>query len=169
MRVLSISGGILFAAAISLVGGSVLRPNLNAEPTKSAAATQRGEVPRIVLQAMSWWYFSAQVSRAQLPAQPSAHFRIIDLRQPEDFARDHLAGAVNIPADQIIAQLGGVAPDHEQPILLYGYDETHSVRSLATLRLLAYTHVMHLKDGWPDNGAALNANATKAIAVGTTS
>ncbi len=153
MRLLNISGGVILAAAISITGGALVDPIIDATPINSSAETQRGDVPRIVLQAMSWWYLSSQISRAQLPTDPAAHYVIIDLRQPEDFARNHLPGAVNIPADQIVAQLGGVAPDHNQNILLYGYDETHSVRSLATLRLLAYTQVVHLKDGWPDQDA----------------
>ena len=158
MRLLSISGGVVLTVAISLVGGALLRP-MDSTPMNHAMVTQRGDVPLVVLQAMSWWYFNAQVSHAQLPADPAAHYVIIDLRQPEDFVRGHLPGAVNVPADQIIAQLGGVAPDHDQNILLYGYDETHSVRSLAALRLLAYTRVVHLKNGWPGNNVLSDARA----------
>jgi len=168
MRLLSISGGIVLAATISLVSGALLQPSVNATENNSAA-TQRGGVPRIVLQAMSWWYLSAQVSRTQLPADLAAHYVVIDLRQTEDFTRGHLPGAVNIPAEQLVAQLGSAAPDHAQPILLYGYDEIHSVRSLATLRLLAYTHVVHLQDGWPGSAGAPDANADFAKYSGTTS
>lgn len=158
MRLLSIGGGAILAAVIGIAGGAQLN-TVDATPMNRSAAKQQGDVPRIVLQTMSWWYFSSQVSRAALPANPAAHYLVIDLRQPEDFARGHLPGAVNVPAEQVIAQLGGVAPDHDQQILLYGYDETHSVRSLATLRLLAYTHVVHLKDGWPGNATAPDSNA----------
>ena len=158
MRLLSVSGGAILAVAISLVGGALIHP-LDTAPANDATVAQHDDVPHIVLQAMSWWYFNAQVSHSQLPANPAAHYVIIDLRQPEDFARGHLPGAVNVPADQIVAQLGGVAPDHDQSILLYGYDETHSVRSLAALRLLAYTRVVHLKDGWPGNDASPGINA----------
>ena len=158
MRLLSISGGVVLTVVISLMGGALLHP-MEPTPVNDATVTQRGDVPLVVLQAMSWWYFNAQVSHAQLPADPAAHYVIIDLRQPEDFVRGHLPGAVNVPADQIIAQLGGVAPDHDQSILLYGYDETHSVRSLAALRLLAYTRVVHLKDGWTGNNVPSDTRA----------
>lgn len=166
MRLLSISGGIILAAAIGVMGGALV-PAMDAISNNHTTATQREDVPHVVLQAMSWWYFSSQLSYAQLPANLAAHYMVVDLRQPEDFATSHLPGAVNIPADQIIAQLGSVAPDHDQNILLYGYDETHSVRSLAALRLLAYTHVKHLKDGWPDSSlpSALNAAVTKHSAT----
>ena len=166
MRLLSISGGIILAATIGVVGGTLV-PTMDATSTSRATATQRDDVPRVVLQVMSWWYFNSQLSLAQLLADPAAHYVIVDLRQPEDFAHSHLPGAVNIPANQIVAQLGSVAPNHDQNILLYGYDETHSVRSLAALRLLAYTHVKHLKDGWPDSSVptALNAAVTNHSAT----
>lgn len=165
MRLLSISGGIVLATVISLASAALLPP-VDAKPVDTTAAIPRDDVPDIVLQAMSWWYFNAQIARAQLPENPAAHYLVIDLRAPKDFARGHLPGAVNVPADQVVAQLGGVAPDHDKNILLVGYDETHSVRSLATLRLLAYTHVMHLTDGWQDDGAVLGAR-TKSISPAT--
>ena len=158
MRLLSISGGIILAAGISFVGGAFVQP-ADLTPANNSTSVQREDVPYIVLQAMSWWYFSSQVSRAQVASDTATQYVVIDLRQPEDFARSHLPGAVNVPADQIIVRLGAVAPDHDQNILLYGYDETHSVRSLATLRLLAYTHVVHLKDGWPSNNVAPDSSA----------
>lgn len=166
MRLLSISGGIMLAAAISVVGGALV-PTMDATSSDRTTATQHEDVPRVVLQVMSWWYFNSQLSLDQLTTDPAAHYVIVDLREPEDFARSHLPSAVNIPTDQIVAQLGSVAPDHDQNILLYSYDETHSVRSLAALRLLAYTHVMHLKDGWPSSGmpTALNATVTKHSAT----
>ncbi len=166
MRLLNISGGIILAAAISVVGGALV-PTMDAISSNRTTAAQREDVPRVVLKVMSWWYFNSQLSLAQLPTDPAARYVVVDLRQPEDFARSHLPGAVNIPADQIVAQLGSVAPDHDQNILLYGYDETHSVRSLAALRLLTYTHVKHLKDGWPDSNVptALNASVTKRSAT----
>ena len=158
MRLLSISGGIILAAGISLVGGALVQP-ADKTPGENSNTVQSGDVPRIVLQTMSWWYFTSQISRTQLSSTPATPYVVIDLRQPEDFARSHLPGAVNVPADQIIAQLGAVAPDHDQNILLYGYDETHSVRTLATLRLLAYTHVVHLKDGWQSDNTPFNSKS----------
>ena len=169
MRLLSNSGGVILAVAISLAGGVLLQPSVDAAPANNSTVTQREDVPRIVLRTMSWWYFSSQITHAQLAADPATHYVIIDLRRPEDFARGHLPGAVNIPADQVIAQLGGVAPDHDQNILLYGYDETHSVRSLATLRLLAYSHVVHLKGGWPGNDTLPDTNAALIKHSATTS
>ena len=168
MRLLSISGGIILAAAISVVGGALV-PTTEAASTHHTTDTQREDVPRVVLQVMSLWYFNSQLSHAQLTTDLAARYVVIDLRQPEDFARSHLPGAVNIPADQIVAQLGSVAPNHDQNILLYGYDETHSVRSLAALRLLAYTHVMHLKDGWSDSDLPSALTSTVAKHPTTTS
>lgn len=157
MRLLSISGGVILAAIISFVGGGLLQPS-NASQENLIASKQRNDVPRIVLQAMSWWYFSAQISLAEYYEHAAGHSVVIDLRQPEDFALGHLPGAVNVPAEQLIVQLGGVVPNHDQNIVLYGYDETHSVRSLATLRLLAYSHVIHIKGGWANKYAMPNVS-----------
>ncbi len=159
MRLCNFKSLAILTTGLFLAAGMLLQ-TVDATPEHNSRGSQHDGTPDIVLQAMSWWYFNSRVSRAELMSNLAAHSAIIDLRQPEDFTRGHLPGAVNIPADQLVAQLGAVAPDHDQSILLYGYDETHSVRSLATLRLLAYTHVMHLKGGWTGNEVAPNSNTS---------
>jgi rhodanese-related sulfurtransferase len=127
--------GIMLAAVLATTA-------VAAQMTGTSAAGSE----RIGLTLLNWLHHDAVVDN--MDAATAGHI-IIDLRRPEDYARGHIPGAVNIPEFNVVAQIGAVAPDHNRPILVYGYDATHSVRSVIALRLLAYTQVQHLKDGLP--------------------
>jgi phage shock protein E len=44
---------------------------------------------------------------------------LIDVRTPQEFAEGHLAGAVNIEYQEIVAKIGEVTSDKNAPIELY--------------------------------------------------
>jgi rhodanese-related sulfurtransferase len=120
--------------------------------TTLAFANQHSAVPANKPERDSDWMLSAmtlihndyEIAAAELDGDPAARFLVIDLRLPEDFARGGLPGARNIPEANLLAQIGSMTSDREQPILLYGYSEEHSIRSVLALRLLSFTHVFHV-------------------------
>lgn len=48
---------------------------------------------------------SPSITVADLRSQPLAQARLIDVRSPSEFASGHIAGAINIPMDQIESRL----------------------------------------------------------------
>lgn len=70
---------------------------------------------------------------------------IIDVRQPEEYARGHVAGAINMPPDELMkvghatTALDDVAKD--APIILYCLSGSRSRVSQTFLDVAGYTNV----------------------------
>ncbi len=58
---------------------------------------------------------SPSITVADLRSQPPAQAQLIDVRSPSEFASGHIAGAINIPTDQIESRLADLSPG---PIVL---------------------------------------------------
>jgi phage shock protein E len=69
---------------------------------------------------------------------------VIDVRGTGEFAGDHLAGAVNIPLNELETRIGGVVPDKSTPVLLHCLSGTRSAMAKRTLDKLGYTDVHNL-------------------------
>lgn len=65
----------------------------------------------------------------------------IDVRTPEEFQAGHLQDAVNIPHEQIAAQIASVAPDKNAPIHLYCKSSRRAGIALEELKKLGYTNL----------------------------
>ncbi len=46
-------------------------------------------------------------------------YALFDVRTPEEYAQGHIAGATNIPVDQLMADPEQYLPDKSQNVLLY--------------------------------------------------
>lgn len=66
---------------------------------------------------------------------------VIDVRTPGEFAQGHVAGALNIPYDEIAGRIAAVAPDKNRHIVLYCRSGRRSGIALQTLQSLGYQHV----------------------------
>ncbi len=62
---------------------------------------------------------------------------LIDVRTPEEFAEGHIAGAVNIPVDQIGARLSEIPQD--QTVVVYCRSGNRSATAAAELAASGYT------------------------------
>ncbi len=65
----------------------------------------------------------------------------IDVRTPEEFKEGHLQDAVNIPVDQITANIARVAPNKNAPVNLYCRSGRRAEVALQELRKMGYTNV----------------------------
>ncbi|WCJ60766.1 rhodanese-like domain-containing protein [Fontisphaera persica] len=70
--------------------------------------------------------------------------QVIDVRTPEEFRRDHLPGAVNVPLHELEERIGKVAPDKNQPLLLHCLSGGRSGIAARKLRQLGYQKVFNL-------------------------
>ena len=68
-------------------------------------------------------------------------FVLIDVRSAEEFASGHLQGAVNIPHDRIVEEIGSVAPDKSARIILYCRSGRRADTALNALKSAGYENV----------------------------
>ena len=68
-------------------------------------------------------------------------FVLIDVRSAEEYASGHLQGAVNIPHDRIVEEIGAVAPDKSARIILYCRSGRRADTALNALKAAGYENV----------------------------
>ena len=66
---------------------------------------------------------------------------LIDVRSPGEYAGGFLDGAVNLPLDQLQAGIARVAPDLDQPIVLYCASGGRSGMGCMLLQQMGYRQV----------------------------
>lgn len=69
---------------------------------------------------------------------------LLDVRTPTEFAADHLEGAVNLDYTKLAEEIGKLASDKNQPIVVYCSAAKRSAQALETLLRLGYTEVYNL-------------------------
>ena len=69
---------------------------------------------------------------------------VIDVRSEAEFQEKHLPRAINIPLDRLGDEIGRVAPNKEQPLLLHCLSGTRSGAGEATLKKMGYRNVFNL-------------------------
>jgi|GEM_PF-852277 len=144
MKRLSLLLVVIFSLSVfSLVGCSnQQRAETQAPAQPAPAATQPApEVneEEIVAEAVKG-YFTAMpadviLDAAKVKDQLSA-FYIIDIRKPEDYAKGHIEGAVNIGMAQLGEKMGEFPTD--KPLLLVCYTGQNASHSTALLRLAGF-------------------------------
>ena len=73
----------------------------------------------------------------------AAGARLLDVRSPEEYARGHLPGAVNIPVQQLDRRLAEVGP-RDGELVLYCRSGHRSSRATELLRQHGFTKVHNL-------------------------
>jgi rhodanese-related sulfurtransferase len=85
---------------------------------------------------------------------------VIDVRSPEEFAKGHVPGAVNIPHDQIESRLADVPKDKD--VVLYCHSGRRAGIAATVLKDHGYTRLSHLEGdmvAWQQNGRPLQVPA----------
>ena len=104
----------------------------------STAAFSHGSIPDVSVQTLA--------------EQPFAGL-VLDVRTPEEFAENHIPGAVNVPHKDITAHLAKLG-DIEQPVLVYCRSGRRAAIALEQLSELGFSALYHL-DGdmqaWQSN------------------
>lgn len=90
-------------------------------------------------------YGAAEYLRAKLESEASPYglktemdgepdkTLVVDVRDPESFAKEHIRGATNIPADELVARLSSLPRD--KTIVAYCWDMTCDLAPRAALEL----------------------------------
>ena len=74
----------------------------------------------------------------------AAGAKVIDVRDPDEYAESHLPGTTNIPLGEIEAKIAGFAPDKNTVLLLHCRSGRRSGSAVETLQRLGYTQVHNL-------------------------
>jgi rhodanese-related sulfurtransferase len=74
----------------------------------------------------------------------AAGARVVDVRTPAEFAEGHVAGALNVPHDEISTRAAELGPK-DAPILLYCRSGRRSAIAAEALRALGYGKVWDMQ------------------------
>ena len=98
----------------------------------------------LVVGALFLWKQRGLASAEQVGAYLRQGAKVIDVRNPEEFASGHLPGAWNIPLPELRAAISRHAPDKRQPLLLHCLSGVRSGMGKRTLEAMGYTQVLNL-------------------------
>ncbi|MBT9522569.1 MAG: rhodanese-like domain-containing protein [Dechloromonas sp.] len=109
-------------------------------------------------------YGGATMFPEQIPREDWKRFHVIDARDKDQYAKEHIPGSVNLEWRQVIAQRQSIPKD--KPVLIYCNTGSLSAQAGFALRLAGYDNVRILQGGfteWKAKGG-LDA-ASKATAA----
>lgn len=72
---------------------------------------------------------------------------VVDVCSPDEFAAGHVAGAKNVPLDELEAKLGGLVKNKTAPLVLVCASGMRSRRAVATAKKLGYENAHSLTGG----------------------
>ena len=78
--------------------------------------------------------------------------RILDVREPEEFERGHLPGAVNVPLHQVGRKVPYLMPNRSIPLLVCCGSGARRLPAVQVLSVMGYTNLYNLQKGietWP--------------------
>lgn len=87
-----------------------------------------------------------KLSVSQFTQKVNADAQLIDLRSHDEFHAGHIAGAKNIPMDELENSLGTLKKDHA--VVLYCNMGVNSAKALKTLKSAGFTDLGHLRGGY---------------------
>lgn len=73
--------------------------------------------------------------------QEQTDYLIVDVRRPDEFAEGHIAGAVNVPNEEITDEMPELLPDNDQLLLIYCRSGNRSKEASQKLADIGYTNV----------------------------
>ena len=93
-------------------------------------------------------YGGATMFPEQIPREDWKRFHVIDARDKEQYAKEHIPGAVNLEWRQVIAQRQSIPKD--KPVLIYCNTGTLSAQAGFALRIAGYDNVRILQGGYAE-------------------
>jgi phage shock protein E len=70
---------------------------------------------------------------------------LLDVRTPGEYRDGHIAGALNIPVDQVAARHGVLGAGHDREVIVYCKSGKRAARAQQTLQSLGYRNVRLLE------------------------
>jgi rhodanese-related sulfurtransferase len=111
-------------------------------------------------------YGGATIFPQQIPKEDWPKFFVIDARDKDQFAQDHIPGAVNIEWRRALAERARIPKD--KPVLLYCNTGTLSAQAGFALRVAGLENVRILQGGFAEWKARGGFSAAARAAEGNT-
>jgi sulfur-carrier protein adenylyltransferase/sulfurtransferase len=73
---------------------------------------------------------------------------ILDVREPEDYSRGQIPGAVNIPRGMLELEIDELVPDQDKVVVAYCGGGSRSALAAETLQVMGYTNAYSLAKGF---------------------
>lgn len=73
---------------------------------------------------------------------------LVDVREPDEFAKGHILGARNIPLAQLEARAGELEKYKAKPVIVHCETGNRSASGLATLRAKGFDRAVNLAGGY---------------------
>jgi rhodanese-related sulfurtransferase len=88
----------------------------------------------------------ATLSASEVKARlERGEIRLVDVREPDEWASGHIPGALLVPLSRFEAEIGSVPID--RPVVLHCRSGARSARALALCRTLGLQHDCHMEGG----------------------
>ena len=108
-------------------------------------------------------YGGATIFPEQIPKEDWKKFFVIDARDKDQFAKEHIPGAVNIEWRRTLAERNSIPKD--RPVLLYCNTGSLSAQAGFALRVAGYENVRILQGGFAEWKAKGGLDAAAKIAI----
>lgn len=86
-------------------------------------------------------YTQISQDEAMQMMQEQTDYIIVDVRRPDEFAEGHIAGAINVPNEDIKDEMPELLPDKDQLLLIYCRSGNRSKEASQKLANIGYTEV----------------------------
>ncbi len=86
-------------------------------------------------------YTQISQDEAMQMMQEDTGYLIVDVRRPDEYAEGHIAGAVNVPNEEIGDEMPEALPDKDQILLVYCRSGNRSKEASQKLAGMGYTNV----------------------------
>jgi phage shock protein E len=102
-----------------------------------------------------------EISALEASQQQKTGALLIDVREAEEFAKEHAPGAVHLSRGTLELKIEEAAPDTAKPIICYCGGGSRSALAAESLQRMGYTNVASLAGGfkaWKNEGLATTSN-----------
>ena len=89
-----------------------------------------------------------EVSAAEAQKEQTAGALLIDVRETDDFAKEHATGAVHMSRGTLELKIEDKVPDTAAPIICYCGGGSRSALAAESLQKMGYTNVASLAGGY---------------------
>jgi rhodanese-related sulfurtransferase len=90
-----------------------------------------------------------EVSAEQVKAaiEKKENIILLDVRTPQEFSKNRINGAINIPLDEIENKIAQTIPDKSKKIYVYCLSASRSVHAVSLLQKIGYTDAYNMTSG----------------------